>query len=44
MNQMRYEELIEKFVDFYTKNISKLRSSYQEAEKYFSLTDEKEVK
>ena len=38
------EELIEKFVDFYTKNISKIRSSYQEAEKYFSLTDEKEVK
>ena len=37
------EELIEKFAEFYTKNISKIRSSYQEAENYFSLINEKEA-
>ena len=35
------EELIEKFVDFYKKNIGKIRSSYHLAERYFSLEEEK---
>ena len=34
------EELIEKFVDFYKKNISKIRNSYREAENYFSSENE----
>ena len=38
------EELIEKFADFYKKNISKIRTSYEKAEKYFSLEEEEEEK